>query len=650
MVRIVSLANAGQAAIYALAWYWLRDRWSLTANLAMICAALQLIAGGALLLRKERLARWCSVACLALVGLVVGQFLDAADHLTEAYGVDAKKLGERSRQTVWLATPWVVFFPLWQSLHGGLKTLILPASLVFLPILFGTGGDGPLQRWPAQDQQGAATVAAFSLWHGKDAVLPTGVGPATVLLTPYQNGRAGRAVRGDGTNLAEAIKAALVSLPEPTGDRTALVLDVARKQFSHDAPVPAGDGGGLDQDSGSSSAVAWRPGRMGSKTVAPGWAIPVPKIGKQFPVLFDGMLADDSGVYALRGAWTSPPELSAKTALEAAVAGGKMLMHHQQSDGRFAYTVEAPSGKPVGKGYNFPRHAGTAWFLARLAKRTNDPEILAAANRSIDFMVANSIVLDPERSYFGAPRRRDGMAWVGTTALAGLAANAVDRPIALQWGRFVASSVGTNGQVRGELKREEGVFLDQKKNPYGQGQTTLAIAALVRSGHEEFRPTLDQLAQYLDGDYAPGGVGRLIILDEHWTCLAALAIQDVTGQAAGAEICHAYLSQGKNDAPSAESRIRPFSGSAGGHAEAVVAGAFLERSYREEALAYGQWFLQSAYIESDASLLPVPRALIGGFRDTPYQLDVRMDAVQHIGCALLGIEALLGQLHPGALP
>ncbi len=650
MARTVALANLAQAAIYAFGWFWLKDRWGTTANLAMLCAVLQVFAGGALVFGKQRTARWCSIGCLALVALVVGQFLDASQHLIESYGSDAKKLGERSRETIWLATPWAVFFPLWQALHGGLKTLIVPAVLLFFPIILGTGGDGPERVWPAQDQQEAAAQAAFSIWHGGDANLPRGVGPAAVLLTPFQDGIPGTAIRGDGENLALAIDEALQRLPKPVNNRAALVLDVVRKEFSIGTPIPAGDGGGLWKDGGTSPVVAWRPGRVGSQEIAPMWNVPNPNLGEQSPALFDGVLADGSGTYRLKGGWTVAPELTAKRALEAVVAGAKMLMHHQQSDGRFAYTVQGASGQPVGKGYNFPRHAGTAWFLARVAIRTGDTEIIAAANRSIDFMIANTIEIETGRAYFGDPRRKDGKAWVGTTALAVLAANTMNHPFATSWGRFVASSVAPDGQVRGEMVRKNRVFLAQNKNPYGQGQATLAIAALVRSGHKEFRSTLDQLAHYLDGDYAPGGVGRLVILDEHWTCLAALAVKGATGSAAGTEVCGAYLAKGRSNMPSPNSQIRPFSGSAGGHAEAVVAGAFLDGDHRGEALAYGQWFLQNAYRATDASLLPWPSALIGGFRDNPYRLDVRMDAVQHIGCALLGIEALLDQVHPGSLP
>jgi hypothetical protein len=650
MGRYISIANIAQALIYGAGWYWLRERWSFPAQLAFGCAVLQVIAAGALLFNKERIARWCSVLCLAAMALVIGQFLDAADHLTEAYGSDARKIGERSMEKIWLATPWAIFFPLWQAVHGGLRVLLVPALVLLIPMLFNTGGDGPSMSWPSQPEQEAAAEAAFSLWHGQEAEIPQGVGPATVLLTPYQNGRAGTAVRGDGKTLRVAVTQALGKLDGPKKKRTGLVLDVARKSYTAKAAVPAGDGGGLASAGGTSPVVAWRPGKIGNTKVALDWSLPRPKIGKQRPTLFDTVLADDNGVYPVSGAWTAPQSLTAETALEAAVAGGHMLAHHQSKNGRFAYTVKGPSGKVNRKGYNFPRHAGTAWFLARLVQRTDDPIIRNARDRAIEYMVANTIAVDDQRSYLGDPRRSDGKAWVGTTALATLAAIAAEHPIALPWGRFVASSVDEFGQVRGEMLRTKTEFHAQNKNPYGQGQTTLAIAALVRAGHEEFRPTLERLAAYLDGDYAPGGVGRLVVLDEHWTCLAALAIQDALGQAHGAEVCHAYLAKEADKTPNDGSRIRPFSGAAGGLAEAVVAGAVLNDKHRDDAIAYGEWFLRSAYQRSDASLLPRPAALQGGFRDTPYRLDVRMDAVQHIGCALLGIEALLGGVHPGNMP
>ena len=124
----------------------------------------------------------------------------------------------------------------------------------------------------------------------------------------------------------------------------------------------------------------------------------------------------------------------------------------------------------------------------------------------------------------------------------------------------------------------------------------------------------------------------------------------MTREPTGADICRAYLAKEAYKTPTRDHRLGPNAGAAGGLAEAVVAGAYIDDTYRADALAYGQWFLQNVYQESDSALLPKPRALLGGFRDNPYRLDVRMDAVQHIGSALLGVEALLDEVRPGSLP
>ncbi|MEY3212516.1 MAG: hypothetical protein RIT28_2997, partial [Pseudomonadota bacterium] len=61
--------------------------------------------------------------------------------------------------------------------------------------------------------------------------------------------------------------------------------------------------------------------------------------------------------------------------------------------------------------------------------------------------------------------------------------------------------------------------------------------------------------------------------------------------------------------------------------------------------------LGNAYQAADAPFLGRPERLIGGFRDRPWRLMVQVDAVQHVGCALLGVEQLLrGEALPGAMP
>ena len=650
MKRSVGLANLVQAGIYGAGWYWLRERWGVPANIALGCCILQCLGAIALFLQRDQWARWASLICLVGMAVVVGMYWSAATHITEAYGNEARKLGERSLNALWLSLPWAFFFPAWQALHAGLKTLIAPAVALLIPMLLNFGAIEPLREWPSQPQAMEAAEAAFSVWGGGEVAIPEGLGPATILVTPVDAGKKGKTIRSDGPTLQAAITKALAKLPEKTSPTSALVIDIAQRELPRRSAVPLENGGGLYRKGGVSPIKAWRPGNMGSIRVGPKWSLPRPKLNKANPTQFDSFLASETGVHPMSGGWTIGPKLTAETALQAALDGGHMLARNQQEDGRYAYKVRGPSGRIDNRSYNFPRHAGTTWFLARLAERTSDPVIVKATQKGLDYMVENTNDMGDGRAYLGDPRRSDGKAWVGTTSLAVLAAVSADHPSALPWGRFIASTVDENGMVRGEMNRATGEFVSKKKNPYGQGQTTLAVAALVRAGHDEFRPVLERLADYMDAGYAPGGVGRMVVLDEHWTCIASLVVKDAIGRSAGEEVCHAYLSQEADKTPNEDSRIRPFAAAAGGLAEAVVAGAILDDRHTNAAIAFGQWFLQSAYNESDRPLLRKPETLMGGFRDTPYKLDVQMDGVQHIGCALLGVEALIGDIHPGALP
>jgi hypothetical protein len=628
--------------------------------IATACAALQIGSALALLQDRPRLARWASLLTLVGVGIIAGLYFEAAMHLQEAYGGDARKIGKRSIWSGMAALPWFVFFPLWQTLAGGsLKSLFLPGAALLLASQVSSSAADPLATWPTQPALEAAASAAFAQWIGEEGApeLPSGQGPAAVLLTPWIDGKPGRGVRGDGDDLAQAVGAALAKLPAPSGERQALVLDLARKVWPRGTVVRAAESGGLSDNAGTSPTVIWQRNKVKGRGFLPMWRLPQPHFGKsrikkQKPALFESVVASKAGVSALHGAWAAPPTLTAETALAAALAGGRMLAHHQTQAGKFAYTVQGPSGKVRAKGYNYPRHAGTTWFLARLAARTGDPEISAAADGGLRFMAEHTTQTANGGAYLHDPRRKDGKTWAGTTALAALAAQVQGHPLAGPWGRFLADTVDEDGQVRGEMQIQSESFPPQKKNPYGQGQVILALASLVRGGHEDLRPALERGAAYLDGDYAPGGVGRILTLDEHWTCLAALAARDALGTAHGAEVCRGYLAAEAYQAPDPTQRLRPHSGAAGGLAEAVVAGALLFPGgpNRDQALAHGQAFLANAYQAGDAPFLPNPKALLGGFRDTPTRLNVRMDAVQHIGCALLGIEALLSEAGPGSLP
>lgn len=657
MHRGVGIFNLIQAAVFAGGAVWLAARWAPAAGIAGLCAAAQVVGGLALLVaRRDRIARLGSAVSLAGVALLLGLFLHASGHLVARFGADAAATGQVARGVVALALPWFLGFPAWQVLAGRAPDARtgVGAGAVLLALLLPPGigrmGGAPATEWaPVGADRVAAAAAAHALWHGRSATPPAGAGPAVVLLTPWSGGQAGVAVRGDGADLAEAVTAAVRALPPPTDGDAALVLDVATARW-RDGLVPVGVGGRLGPAGGQSPSVAWRPGSVVRVPLAPEWKVPQPQTVAGEPARFESAVADATGARALGAAWVAPDALTADAAREAALAGARHIVENQQPDGKFTYVVRGPSGEP-GRGYNVPRHAGTAWYLARVAARTGDPAVRAGAERAVGWMVARDHPTDPGGSFVADKRRKDGMAWVGTTALAALAAVSLDHPIAASWGALLARSVDDRGQVRGEMDRDSGSFSPQVQNPYGQGQTLLALASLVRAGHSGLEPAMRRAAGFVDGDYAPLGAVRLVGIDEHWSCLAALAVRDVTGVASGRGLCAAYLADGER--PSVEGGVWPGSAAAGGRAEAVVAAAVLDPGgpHADDAQAFARLFLASAYRAGDAPFVGRLPALLGGFRDRPWALDVRIDGVQHIGCALLGVESLLsGQVHAGSLP
>ena len=71
----------------------------------------------------------------------------------------------------------------------------------------------------------------------------------------------------------------------------------------------------------------------------------------------------------------------------------------------------------------------------------------------------------------------------------------------------------------------------------------------------------------------------------------------------------------------------------------------------ERSLEYGRLLLAQQYRSTDSPMLGNSLRLIGAYRDRPWALKVQVDAVQHVGCALMGVEQLLvGKELPGAMP
>jgi hypothetical protein len=75
---------------------------------------------------------------------------------------------------------------------------------------------------------------------------------------------------------------------------------------------------------------------------------------------------------------------------EAVIAGAKYLARGISPEGRYRFTVSAPTNEVL-PGYDWPRHAGATYFLAQVAAMTRDPALIAASRRAATLMTESGL-------------------------------------------------------------------------------------------------------------------------------------------------------------------------------------------------------------------------------------------------------------------
>jgi hypothetical protein len=432
----LGLLGLVQAAVFALGVWMLAPRWMPAAGIAGVCAAAQVVGAVAWFTARLRVAQWMALVSLSGGLVLLGLYIQAAAHILDAFGAEARNAGMESIGGVLVAVPWVLAVPAAQAIAAFRWRALPPAALALLvPIAAGAYANRPVRVWDPDPPVVGALRGADARWRGDGgAAIPSGTGAAVVLLTVWSDGKPRATERGEGNDLAGAIEAGLAKLAPPDGSEQALVLDVALLSRRPGTVARAGASGRFTKAGGISPSVAWRPSGIRQLETLPSWRVPVLK-AEGAPVEFRSAIAARGAVTLLEDGWAAAPELTPENVRDATLAAGRMIVHNQEEDGRYAYRVDGPSGE-VEKGYNYPRHAGATWFLARLAQRTGDPEITAAAHKGLQYMAERSETLADGRMAVKDPARNDGKIWVGTTALATMAAVAAGDPRADVVGRL----------------------------------------------------------------------------------------------------------------------------------------------------------------------------------------------------------------------
>lgn len=622
----------GQAAVFSGLAGLLSDRSLGLTACAGVAAVAQVAAAGGVWRRRADVVRVAGVVSLLAVAVVIGAFVQVAVHLMTTFGTGNREIGAAILAGAVAAAPWFVAVPIVQIVRPGraVGAAVAVVAVGLLPLI---ADAARVRAFVAPDAVGVARWLV-----DRAGPPPDGAGP--YVIAALRDGEVVGRVVGEG-DLAAAL-VAFPPLPAEGGVVVELVVaegPLRRVGWLGGAPLRPGDG--LRGPNGRRAGVeVWRRGVVED---AAGLGIPVAG-----PLCADATswaradvaVADATGARPLRATWSVPPDVTAAALRDAAAAGARMLARYQRADGRFAYVVRGEDGQP-GKGYQWTRHAGTAWFVAAAAAATGDEALRTAARVALRRIDAEVRRTTDGRAWVDDPLRKDGDAWIGNTALTFLAWNALGENPERQaeMAAFLASTVGPDGQIRGVMHDHDERFAPQKDSSYAAGQGLLALIVADAAGYP-VRDALDRASAWVDGAYWP--VPVVVTLDEHWMCLARAAAR-ARGRRVGDRLCEAYLAQGELVIPFGDgATFGPNAGGVAAHLEAVVAGWDVDRRdgrasrWEGRSRQLGGWMLANGFRAEDGPLLPVP-AVIGGLRDTPWRRDVRIDAVQHAGFGMLGL-------------
>lgn len=334
--------------------------------------------------------------------------------------------------------------------------------------------------------------------------------------------------------------------------------------------------------------------------------------------------------------------------------------------GRYRYLLDATTNRVV-PGYNWPRHAGTTFFLAQAAVLTEEPVVryacLSAASR-----------LRSEMTSCGKSRciAEGGEASVGANALALIAFSEIVkgnldpayRLPAAELAAFLRSQQRPDGELMHFYDLRAKRPLDEQVM-YFTGEASLALsrAHRITNDPEDLRAASRALAHLSSKGWTFFG-SRYYFTEEHWTCQAMADLWDRARDEAALTFClrwHEYQralqkSEGETpfDAdgsfgfgPLVTPRVTPASS----RGEAAVAA--LDVVKREIAAGSPLGDPRTAELLSDelrralafvaraqlspgpTHLFPNPEGVRGGFPGSAVDLQLRIDYAQHAGSMMV---------------
>ncbi len=346
---------------------------------------------------------------------------------------------------------------------------------------------------------------------------------------------------------------------------------------------------------------------------------------------------------------------------QAAIDGARFLLRHQRADGTFVYIYDASTGGQRAEPYNLPRHSGSAYVLAEVARLANVREARAGARSALEWVRRTRL------RHCGGPEllcvEMMGRVELGSTALTALAAaeylRGGDDPLVREMLVGLTAHMRAMQRDDGEMMHEYDLQHDwpiDVQYLYYSGEAAFALlAAHAALGDERDLEAARRVMVHLTGASWDFFGSRYYYGEEHWTCIAASAGWDRIESPAALDFCQRWAAFNREvqfrpgDTPWASDGaygvgplLLPRTTPVASRSEAFVSTYEMEEraGIRDDALRAQierglAMILRWRWAPGPTHLFADPRGAYGGIPGSPTERIVRNDYIQHAASAML---------------
>lgn len=358
------------------------------------------------------------------------------------------------------------------------------------------------------------------------------------------------------------------------------------------------------------------------------------------------------------GASARLPMPDVSTLRGAVLAAADYLARQVTANGTFRYELDPFSGETL-PDYNWPRHAGATWFLARVANEEQDEHLRRKARLALNQLTSVASQQCGRYRCIGQGMRIE----VGSSALTLLAlCSMYSASLNPDWERtirelaeFIRSQQRPDGEFAHTYDRATSRVIDEQF-PYFSGEAALALSRAHLITHDDRDlESAKRAVEYLVARPSLFVTWRYFWRAEHWTCQAVTDLWTRVPNEVGLDFCLAWQQYNRG----ATSRDPEYKGAAGRYlfrsvpltgaasstegAVATLAISKLAAVAPERAHELEQGIrnslallLRHQFTPGPEHLMTNPGAMRGGVPASTTDLRVRIDYVQHAGAAWLG--------------